>query len=486
MTRGALPEAEADGVNYPGTYVAGLYDRASTEIAGRVVENEDLVNVPNWLPMQFRVSDGVRGRLVRRVSGPTSSSTVSSSTCSTARSPGSCAWQDPSGRRTSMVQRRLVSMKDEHLAGPGDHVHGRELVRHSPGPLRSRWPRGQRRGQALPRPERPPPDRARPGRGQRRDDLPPGRDTPVPRADRPGGKDQAAARRHAGRCGADNWSASPASSPTSSLSASRKDSRRPSRRSSRSTRRGTERFPRAATRPGHRDRGRGLRGAWRGTWAPGAACGIASTSSWTAPTSGPRRSCTCTSSICCRPCRRTPSTSTSACRRGQHGEAYRSHIFWDEMFIFPFLNFQRPILASALLGYRHARLGAAEAAARAAGYEERAVPVAERLQRAGGDWEVHQPEVGALAARPLPQPAARQHRRRLQRLAALHGHRFHVVPALHRCRAAGRDRPLLGQHRDLRSGAGPLRDPWRHGPGRVSRGYPDSDEQGCATTPTRT
>jgi trehalose/maltose hydrolase-like predicted phosphorylase len=55
--------------------------------------------------------------------------------------------------------------------------------------------------------------------------------------------------------------------------------------------------------------------------------------------------------------------------RGWHGEAYRGHIFWDEMFIFPFLNFQRPILASALLNYRHARLGAARAAARQAGYQ---------------------------------------------------------------------------------------------------------------------
>src|SRR5207247_10134085 len=55
--------------------------------------------------------------------------------------------------------------------------------------------------------------------------------------------------------------------------------------------------------------------------------------------------------------------------RGWHGEAYRGHIFWDELFIFPFLNFQRPILASALLDYRHARLGAARAAARLNGYQ---------------------------------------------------------------------------------------------------------------------
>ena len=47
VTRGALPEARADGVNYPGTYVAGLYNRLPTEMGGRTIENEDLVNVPN-------------------------------------------------------------------------------------------------------------------------------------------------------------------------------------------------------------------------------------------------------------------------------------------------------------------------------------------------------------------------------------------------------------------------------------------------------
>ena len=54
--------------------------------------------------------------------------------------------------------------------------------------------------------------------------------------------------------------------------------------------------------------------------------------------------------------------------RGWNGEAYRGHIFWDELFIFPFLNLQRPFVAASLLQYRHARLGAARAAARAAGY----------------------------------------------------------------------------------------------------------------------
>jgi len=56
-TRGAACEAEADAVHYPGTYLAGGYNRLSTKIADREVENEDLVNLPNWLPLNFRIED---------------------------------------------------------------------------------------------------------------------------------------------------------------------------------------------------------------------------------------------------------------------------------------------------------------------------------------------------------------------------------------------------------------------------------------------
>jgi trehalose/maltose hydrolase-like predicted phosphorylase len=55
--------------------------------------------------------------------------------------------------------------------------------------------------------------------------------------------------------------------------------------------------------------------------------------------------------------------------RGLHGEAYRGHIFWDELFIFPFLNLRFPELTRALLQYRFRRLPEARQAARAAGYQ---------------------------------------------------------------------------------------------------------------------
>lgn len=57
-TRGAAAESSADEIHYPGTYLAGGYNRLKTEIAGQVIENEDLVNFPNWLCLSFRPANG--------------------------------------------------------------------------------------------------------------------------------------------------------------------------------------------------------------------------------------------------------------------------------------------------------------------------------------------------------------------------------------------------------------------------------------------
>jgi trehalose/maltose hydrolase-like predicted phosphorylase len=54
--------------------------------------------------------------------------------------------------------------------------------------------------------------------------------------------------------------------------------------------------------------------------------------------------------------------------RGLNGEAYRGHIFWDELYVYPFLNFRLPRITRELLMYRYRRLGEARAAAVEAGY----------------------------------------------------------------------------------------------------------------------
>ena len=49
--------------------------------------------------------------------------------------------------------------------------------------------------------------------------------------------------------------------------------------------------------------------------------------------------------------------------RGLNGEAYRGHVFWDELYVYPFLNFRMPTITRGLLRYRYRRLGEARAAA---------------------------------------------------------------------------------------------------------------------------
>jgi trehalose/maltose hydrolase-like predicted phosphorylase len=54
--------------------------------------------------------------------------------------------------------------------------------------------------------------------------------------------------------------------------------------------------------------------------------------------------------------------------RGLNGEAYRGHVFWDELYVYPFLNLRLPEVTRGLLLYRYRRLGEARAAADAAGW----------------------------------------------------------------------------------------------------------------------
>jgi HAD superfamily hydrolase (TIGR01509 family) len=110
-TRGARSYEDDDARHYPGTYFAGVFDRLLRAVEGVPVDEDALVNAPNWLSLSFAVEGGSwlgaedlvvehrgatldlgRGLLVRR-------STVT----------------DGAGRRTSVLERRFVSMANAHL-----------------------------------------------------------------------------------------------------------------------------------------------------------------------------------------------------------------------------------------------------------------------------------------------------------------------------------------------------------------------------------
>ena len=129
-TRAAATESRADGVHYPGTYAAGVFDRLGVELGGRHTEHESLVNLPTWHSLSFRhedadwfsvgsdaVTDYVqeldmrRGVLTRRF-----------------------VVRDPHGRRTRVAQRRFVSMADAFAAAQdstfvAENWSGRLVVR---------------------------------------------------------------------------------------------------------------------------------------------------------------------------------------------------------------------------------------------------------------------------------------------------------------------------------------------------------------------
>ncbi|STX03526.1 Uncharacterized glycosyl hydrolase Rv2006/MT2062 [Kocuria rosea] len=111
-TRGARPERRDDGVHYPGTYLAGVYNRAAGTVHGVELEEEHLVNVPNWLPVDIRIGEGPwwssgevdvsdeRSELDLRRGVLTRRATLAG----------------PAGERLAVVQRRLVCLHNPHLA----------------------------------------------------------------------------------------------------------------------------------------------------------------------------------------------------------------------------------------------------------------------------------------------------------------------------------------------------------------------------------
>ncbi|MCX5554701.1 glycoside hydrolase family 65 protein [Streptomyces sp. NBC_00038] len=111
-TRGAAPECTADSVHYPGTYAAGCYNRLTSDVAGHQVENEDMVNLPNWLPLRFRTGSGTwLSPDTHRLLDHHQRLDLRSGTLER-----TLRYEDEGGRHLAVRQLRLVHMADPHLA----------------------------------------------------------------------------------------------------------------------------------------------------------------------------------------------------------------------------------------------------------------------------------------------------------------------------------------------------------------------------------
>ncbi len=115
-TRGAMEESRANKVNYPGTYVSGLFNRLVSKVGDRDIVNEDFVNISNWLPVTFRIEDGPWFGF-----GPEPSMVIRSIDrildFSTGELRREMVVEDGEGRITRVVSSRFASMWDPHRAG---------------------------------------------------------------------------------------------------------------------------------------------------------------------------------------------------------------------------------------------------------------------------------------------------------------------------------------------------------------------------------
>lgn len=111
-TRGAAEESSADGSNYPGTYIAGGFNRAKTRLSGRVIENEDFVNFPNWLYLNFRPKNG-NWMDLNRIKVHSYKQILDMKQGILIRN---FLIEDDDGRITAIKSSRLVSMSNMHIA----------------------------------------------------------------------------------------------------------------------------------------------------------------------------------------------------------------------------------------------------------------------------------------------------------------------------------------------------------------------------------
>jgi trehalose/maltose hydrolase-like predicted phosphorylase len=364
-TRGAAADSSAGGPNYPGTYLAGGYNRLKTEIKDRLVENEDLVNWPNWLCLTFRPAGGdwldagaskllefhqeldlKVGTLERRL-----------------------RVEDREGRITALTSRRFVHMAHPHLAG----LHWTLTQENWSGRLEVRSALdGNVTNSGV--------ERYRELNGRHLELLESGE----------AGEDTVClvVRASQSRIEMAQAARTRVYDGESEVTAERSTSKEGGLIAQTLTLEGTQGKPlcvekivaiytsrdHAISEPAIASRAAVRRAGsfasllgshsreWSRLWHrcdvqiggdPGAQLALRLHIFHLLQTVS----------------RHTIDLDVGVPARGLHGEAYRGHIFWDELFIFPFLNTSVPVLTRALLMYRYRRLPEARQAAREAGYQ---------------------------------------------------------------------------------------------------------------------
>ncbi len=113
-TRGSMEETPLpSSINYPATYMTGVYNTLKSNVAGRTVENEDFVNCMDWVYTSFKIDEDewidINKTTIEKIQRYLNFKTGELSRKMIIR--------DKKGRRTLIHSRRSVSMANPYIGG---------------------------------------------------------------------------------------------------------------------------------------------------------------------------------------------------------------------------------------------------------------------------------------------------------------------------------------------------------------------------------
>ena len=364
-TRGTAEWEDADDVHYPGTYAHGGWNRETTIMGGSPVLNEDLVNLPNWLVLKLRI-EGEEAITLENVELLAYRHDLDIATPMLTRE---LRFRDRAGRETTLRSRRFVSMAHVHQGAIewtitaenwSGHVQvvsaldGRVTNR---GVARYRALEGRHLDPVSPRTFGPEVIALKVETRQSGLYVAEAARTTVHRGDQPVAVDRSLYQtedyiQHLLVFDVDQDEPVRLEKIVAFYSSKDRAISEPLGSAGKSARR----------YPGFAEALARHTAAWRELWR---ACDM------TLPKNDRvqlvlRFHIAHVLQVCSR---HTVDYDAGVPARGLNGEAYRGHIFWDELFIYPYLNFRLPEITRELLMYRYRRLGEARAAAREAGYK---------------------------------------------------------------------------------------------------------------------
>jgi beta-phosphoglucomutase family hydrolase len=112
-TRGChVTERDDDVEHYPGTYLAGIFNKLTSNVHGKKVDNTDIVNIPDWRLVQLKINGTLVSPFEEEILEYKQELHLKDGTLTQ-----DITFRDGKERETRLVTKRFASMDDPHKLG---------------------------------------------------------------------------------------------------------------------------------------------------------------------------------------------------------------------------------------------------------------------------------------------------------------------------------------------------------------------------------